>query len=504
MRIQDFKKFIDHGSELRRTIPARVEKAEKANWDKSLVEPIRNEVAHYLRAVSNYSRWFGAFVFLPLLAVVASVLVSGGESRLALNVMVWWMLFWCFAGVIVFAPLAAIIPAVRRIPGDKRYFDLLRIFWLNIDLFVVSVNATLLCYVLFSWSFEAAAPVVVIATGVWLFGPWIAYLVKWELVYAWVRAGQIIVLLFAAGLIVASPVPMGHYQSWAKRRSAEKLRPEGQREITANWESLQWFSQEGTPLVWYSKSPAGYRLFAAPGFDPQTNERLQAVSDRADRDNIVAAFRANAEEAALARRAVEERAALEATERALQKKSTDEEAQRLAAVAAHDALISKYTYRPASGPPGLVLIALRDRSEDVAISGRLSEVLHSASVESHTAVFTPEFISSDIFADMRQGRWRDGRDFNTAEFASAILVIELTERTAPQEPADGVSMIRCEMHGLVRLFSISTFREELSVAIDARGTGFEDVAARNMTIDRLTEEFVKHVAQITAKVENLR
>lgn len=505
--LRRFFAFLSRGRELAHTLPPRLSTALNAPRDSGLIEPLCDEVTEYLREVARYSRWFGVIVFAPLFVAVALAMNGVEGSRQILNGQVCWMLIVSGFSLFPFWPLVVIIPAIKKISSEKKYFDLLRILWLNADLLVVAVNATLLCYVIFSWGFGVAAPAILIFSVVWLCGPWVAYLLKLDLAYAWIRTGQTVLLGGAVAIVVASPVPLRHYQSWAQRATAEKLRPEEQKEITAQWESLQWFSKEGAPLVWYSETPDGYRLFAAPGFDSQTGMPLKPASDSAIRAQIGAAFRRAAAAAEVERAETKARVDKEAHERAEREELARSEAQRSAFVAARDALRALYIsagVTATASKPTVAFIVIRNGAEDIALTNRFSDILTSAGVEHRTGTFTSDFISSAIFSDLRNGRFHDRQDFRVADFASAFLLVELSEQSAPSEPAKGVSMARCDTTCRLRLTSASTFREEFGVMFSSKGTAFDEATARSISLNRLADELATHTTALAGKIQEIK
>jgi hypothetical protein len=490
-----FRSFIDQGHDLRKSIPGRVQEAANAQWEKSKVESIRKVVSDYFGLVAIYSFRIGLWlIFIPLIVEIAG-LVLGMSSRwfyLFLNV---WFAVITFVSLYAFSPVFVLVHAVRRIPGDKQYRELLAIFWLNLDLLVLGINTAFFAYAFFSLAFSTTLPIAVILAIAWLGAPYLLYAYKADMAYAWVRLGQTIVMFLVACVVAASPVPMRHYQSWVGRAAANELRPEEQRDVTANWAHLQWFTQEGSPNVWYSGSAAqGYHLFAAPGYDPQTNEKLKPVSDNETKEEIIASFRARS--SAIEKQAVDEanqrKVALIEQQAAQERNRIETEKRQIAETKAK--MLRDYVARPSqtavSPQRPIVLIALQNNEEVIAQSERFSAVLNSAGLPNRITVFSAEFVGSATFKALLQGKREPETLFDAAQFASYFLIINTTSSASTQQ-VDGVAVPTIDLRCDVRLISSSTARVEHSVELKSRGAGFDEAIARKQANERIEAELRK-------------
>lgn len=376
---------------------------------------------------------------------------------------------------------------------------------MNLEVFYILISAGLFAYIYPSWNFSTTLPIWALIVLLWLFAPWAMYLAKLDGIFIKLRFAQLGLLITGTLLIVASPVPMTQYQWWTQREVANKIRPVEQKEITANWETLQWFSQEGTPNVWYSgdRDTNKYRLFYAPGYDPETNEKLKPVKDEATKTELVTWLRKQkaAQEAQLEllkqERLTEEKAQAEHRE--------TERQQQVAADAT--LLIREYVFPHAIGASlkerSTALIVLDDSSKhDPALAKRISNVFNQGGLPTDTAVFTPGFISSPFFGDMLAGNLAPKLQFQPENFATNLLIVRLAAATSKQAPVKDVEMVATDVVCLVQLISLTERRLLHSSEVRSRGVGFNEAGARKNALERIEGELTNGIAAFTAKLSS--
>lgn len=509
--IDDLVQFRLLGKILEGTVASEVRDARDSGWQPPLVAGVRDAAEKYIKMASRFARYLGVLAFIPLV-FVAKVLVQNQQyNGFGVGYAVWLSIVGIFA-MWLFFPLFVIVPPLRELP-ENDYRELLRPLWINLEIFYILISAGLFAHIYPSWIFSTTLPIWALIVLLWLFAPWAVYLAKLDGIFIKLRLIQLGILIAGTLLIVASPVPMKHFQWWAQREVANKIRPVEQKEITANWAALQWFTQEGAPNVWYSFSvERGYHLFAAPGHDTDTNQPLKPVTDKATKDTIVAAFNEQ-------KKAQEEQAVLKnqkrLTELEAQKQQATLDSQReLAELAAQnekrnvetrERLIRENVFpsavNAATTDRPLALIALDARQlQDFVLTDRISKLLSAGGLRHETVVFTPTFLASPAFQEILMGNQSRERSFHPEDFASHVLVIQPATTISTQNPVNGVEMLAADTIWTVRLISLSDYRIEDSEEIKVRGVGFKESDAKNLAIERASVEMQKRLSIIRAKL----
>lgn len=447
--------FLRLGDELRQRLSSEIREAEAAGWDARLVDRIRDGVEKYLRLAVRFSLILGTLAFVPVILSVIRLLqqrlgpwlVYGSVSLLAVLAL--------FA-VCLFIPLGAIIPQLRALP-DKIYRDLINPLWWALEYFYLLVSVGLFCHLWVAWSFAASFPVLCLLGLLWLFAPWLLVLRKDDAFYLKMRVGQLGVLLTAVLLSVASPVPASHFQTWANRRLADKIRPEERREVTDLWRSLVWFSPEGAPNVWYSlTTDQRYRLFTAPGYDPDSKAEFKPVDSEAIKNRIIQTF-LDAEKWEQTRQ----------LESARQARIRD--------------YVTAGTNR--SGRVNYAVLVSLNGTPDQKMARWLTVILAKANIPAASTVFTPAYAASPELGAILAGKPPPSNGFTPADYCEKLLVGEATVTyesiTQPAEMVTAVVELR------LRIIAAANSAALKELVLDARGVGFKQAEALKMALERL-------------------
>lgn len=106
-------------------------------------------------------------------------------------------------------------------------------------------------------------------------------------VYPTLSAIQLIVLVLLLFLQKSFPQRLEELKDRARNQIDEALGIQ-RREVTSDWKTLEWFTNQGKSRVWYSGSESnGYRLWTANGYDPNTNQKLLPVESESVRNRII-------------------------------------------------------------------------------------------------------------------------------------------------------------------------------------------------------------------------
>jgi hypothetical protein len=383
---------------------------------------------------------------------------------------------------------------------EKIYRELLSIFWLNLDLLNIGIHVSLLLYVFLSWNLTTTLPIFALLALVWLFGPWVAYLAKLDFVYVYIRVGQLVLLTGVALCFAAWPVPASHYQSWAEREGAARLRPEEQREVTAHWESLQWFTQEGKPNVWYSADTetGSFRLFSSPGFDPATNQKLQPVDGKETRDLITNWLR-HQKSTREGKQQVDEQKR-DAAERAQAERTTTEEKNKLL----HAYVLTRFIDEPQKNARPALIVLDEGGQHDFALADDLAAAMQKEGLEINSSVFTPSFVQSVLFNKIAAGDFSQESKFLVGDYASALLIIRISTAISHQTPVKDVEMLAADEVCRIQCVSVTQKHLAFSTDLKARGTGFSEETARKNAHERIQSELAKAIPSLVKKLSTLR
>lgn len=346
---------------------------------------------------------------------------------------------------------------------------------MNLDVANVMASLAISCYLIASWNSPLSLPIMVIIGALWFASPWVILAAKLDVWFVRLRVVQFCFLLVAALISTLSPVPASHFQEWAKRTAAKELRPIDQQEVTSIWKTLQWFTQEGAPAVWYSfDQNTGYRLFAAPGHDPATNQELQAVGDAETRNRVVAYFRVKEE--GQARQARFELEQAEAASRAN--------------------LIREYvtpSYRDQKSPAaGIALFVLaQDGRGEGSLSEDIANALTSAGIQNSRSIFTAAYLRSETFQQYLNGTLSLNRSFRTEDYAAQLLIVRTRVSFSRNEPIDSVAMTAANMIWTIQLITAADGQVIRRKEINVKGIGFHESNAKENAVQRAKVELQK-------------
>lgn len=491
--VGDFVYFTKLGGALKADAASEIQSAAASGWRSDRAQVFLGELRDFLGFVSKAAIYLSLAVFIPLLPVIAFLVLGLSQwwaSAIYVAYAVWVILI-AFVSLWVLWPFFSVARFLRELPSAS-YRELVWPMWLTADALVVLINVALFTYVYRMLEAGAALPVFVMLALAWLFGPWVAHIARRDVAFIWIRLLQLLSLLVFVLVLVASPIPMRRFQWWAHRKAAEAVRPFEGREVTAEWETLKWFTPEGEPNVWFSHTEArGYRLFSAPQYDQETGRELRPVSDEATKDSIVAHFAR--QRAALARQ-------VEAEDRKRQAEAR-EESER-AGREARDRLIRQYVLPDAVGGAAKARVALvafgPNRQADLALAMRLSEVLAAGGMANSTEVFTPAFVASPEFGAVLAGSAASEGEFRAADFARGVISVGETA-TYGGQTTQGADMRTADVSWSVRVVSLADARTSYSRDIRARGVGFGDSDALRMARERAEAQLSAEVARMPAK-----
>jgi len=500
--ISEYKETARLGSLLAKEAAGEVEAAAAAHWESEAVEQITRAVSKYFGMISHLARWFGAAIFVPLLILIFALVGGSGDNRSYLNIYLAWLIAVGLCASKPMLPLLAVIRAIRRLP-EAEYRKLISPLWVSLDVFHTAASLGCLAYIIQSWNIITSFPIVGLLILAWVVSPWFLYIIKLDRSFVTVKAVQLVVLLGAALFSAASPVPMMHYQHWLQQESVRRLRPVEQKEVTADWETLMWFTPEGAPNIWYSFSEdRGYRLYLSPGHDPSTNQELAAVSDKATRDRIAAAM---AEARAVEERKrilTQERNAAQANAaRALRdRQAANEQEQKLAEDRAR--LIGEFVTpraKSASAPASAALVVRAvDKNAVPGIEGRIASLLSEAGFDNANEVFTARFGASDEVERILAGSPVD--TFRPEQYAKRLIVVEASNDRGQRQSIAGSDLMLVNATLRVRLIALDSYHEIMAFELRASGTGFDEASARSMAYERCENAFREKVPLIASKL----
>ncbi|MFA6287468.1 MAG: cell envelope integrity protein TolA [Opitutaceae bacterium] len=512
----DYIETIRLGDELSRHIHDEIQEAEKNGWSEEFLNPVQDGVRKYFKLTSRIFRWLGAFAFAPLPALIIFLVSTHSNSRLLLNCYIIWIVGLSLLAARLFISLSPIVQGIRKLPPEI-YRSLLGPLWANLDAFHVAVSIGLFFYILTGWNITTSFPIIILIVLIWIASPWCLYLLKKDREFIIIKLSQLGVLIVFALLSAVSPVPMSHYQRWIQHGMAEKLRPEEQREVTSDWARLQWFTQEGAVNVWYSANTEhGYRLFSAPGHDPNTNQVLIPVSDQATRDTIINWFhqaedirQKQAQQERETRLAVAHAQAEAETQRRLTESKIQDERAKAHVAEMREKLIREYVSKntdQAKAPESLTaLIVLNAQGQhDAALTARITRLLDSAGMPNIVPVFTPAFFESSYFRSLLGAKAPADELFHPEKFAARLLVIKTATVFGTRQPIESVEMRAADTVWDVVLISALNGAVGHSVKVATRGIGFKDIDAVTMATERAEIRLKEELPTLASKISSTK
>lgn len=496
------------GTALRDKLPDEIRAASESAWDSEPVQRIRLDVRDFSKSVSRFAHFLSGLIFIPLVFVIKSLIRHDPYAPYSY----WYTLFggWIviIGGLASFLlwPIIPIARNLRKLP-DPIYHELMGPLWMNLDVLNILFSASLFCYAFPSWSNPTVRPILLILLFLWLFGPSTLLMMQKDSLFIRLRVGQLALLLFVSLATVLSPVPVSHFQWWARREVANDIRPVEQEEITAGWASLQWFSQEGAPNVWFSHSDdRSYHLFSAPGYDPETNQELKPVVDKATKDLIVSSFlkkkQAQDQQMLLEQqKQLAETKAREEREKDQQLVDAKAQAERKEADTrvqlTHEYVLSNESSTVKNRQSTTVIVLNAQQEADTVLRERLSKSLSAARFVNDGPTFTEAFIASPLFRDLVAGKPASKTPFHVEDFTAHLLVVQIAFAYSPTKPVgESLPMMAADTTWGVRMISASNGELEHHFEIKERGVGFSEATARENATERAEEQLIKLVPSL--------
>lgn len=512
-RIMDGRQeFVRLRTLIQRHLADDIRKAEAAGWNEEDTQQIRIDVRRLTTLAGKVSVALAIAAFVPLVVVVGFLATHERGQPLGFVYPVFsvWILLVAVLAMWNLWPLVGILRLLRAMP-DSSYRELIQPVRQNIDLGNVLISITLMLYVFLSMEIGKAYPIFVILAVLWLVVPMGAYVGGRDSLFIGLRVAQLGILFVAALFSVLSPVPIKHYQLWAQKEAATKLRPVEQKEITSDWKEIQWFTQEGVPLVWFVLRSDGYHLFNTPGHDPETNEELRQVINKVTRERIVASLRTRTgireaeSKAESERKADEERTAAEKTARARVVSAEAARVERERAVVREKSetaarLLSAYVSpeftKGNKGKAGTSVVVLDERNqENATLSVRLSRALNGSGFGTVVGVFRSAFFSSEDFARLISGQIEAEPRFRASDYLDRLLVVQISTRLVEGNIQTDKELVSAETAWKIRLISTGSGRLQYEGEIRERGIGFKQPVASANAIERAESQFLRIVTK---------
>ena len=255
---------------------------------KMAFDAVKTAVLAYFNQVKEWTLRFAIWAAVPLVVVVPCLLFKLQLSPLYAAYTIWVALL-LVAELLLLTPAFLIWRRVKPLfPGIvkdlEEWGEFIKVVGFNGLSFAVFIMVFPI------WRNPSAFLVLLLVIACWFLLPTCGFNSFCKRVYPTLSAIQLIGLVGLLMFQMAFPRHMEQL-NWAtgKKIGGVLTRSVEQKEISSEWRSLQWFSNQGEPQVWFSGSEGeGFRLWAAPGFDQATGRELQAVTDATVQNRIVA------------------------------------------------------------------------------------------------------------------------------------------------------------------------------------------------------------------------
>lgn len=261
------------------------------DFGKLALDELTAQILAYFNGVKKWTIRILLAAAFPLIVIVPCMLTGKPFSGLFSAYVIWFTLLFA-AELMLIAPMFVI----WRLLEKHVLPEFLKTVLKDYGRFIKAVLFNGLSFALFVAVFPksnspGASLLLIIVFACWLTLPACHISAFFRLISPYVQIGQVVLLAGVLWLQLQFPHQMERFKWVLLGTIAEKIDLAKQREVTGEWKTLTWFNNNGDPLIWHSGSVSnGFRLWAAPGSDPQTREELLPVNDETTRRTIVASL----------------------------------------------------------------------------------------------------------------------------------------------------------------------------------------------------------------------
>jgi hypothetical protein len=323
------------------------------------------------------------------------------------------------------------------------------------------------------WRAPGAFPLLVLVLACWLTLPACAFSNFCKRIYPTVRGVQLLLLFGLLVLEMAFPRQM-EQRGWATGRGIGNVLSVNQKEITSEWSTMKWFNNAGEPVVWYSGSSAdGYRLWAAPGFDPASGQQLKPVLDDKTERQITA-------ELLEAERKLRERAAGEAL--VSTRRNAEDQSRAKATRYLTDPLLIQYSGQREL----LVAVQSAEMGLDSILSTALANQLNHSGISTDALAFKDAFAKDGLLDSLFSGDVSVAEALNLAKRARFVLLAKQSTTDTTNAELGGIISSKVAFHA--RLISIPTGKAVDEIQELSSGADFTKELAYAMARERLIKK----------------
>ncbi|MFA5189953.1 MAG: hypothetical protein WC740_04455 [Verrucomicrobiia bacterium] len=322
-----------------------------------------------------------------------------------------------------------------------------------------------------------------------------------------------------------------------------------QHEVTAEWNKLRWFNNTGDAQVWYSEdSSHRFRLWGAPGFDPDTGRELQPVKDETTRQKLIAQFederrrkqqeqaaaaetRRKQEKAAAEVRHKEELAAAEMAKREIEAKRVAEEKvvemakreieakrvaeEKAAVIAKQEAEVRRMAEEKAEAERQLqatretlaryfpspwladqtartdygIIIARNASTVDSEAETLTQAIVAACPPKTTTTKILPAFAGDGKITAILTGDRSGITTLHLKDFFKNVIAGDFS--VARSRNTSATETFSASLRLTVKSFDPATGAEKAAVVIEAKGVGFSEAGAETMAVERAVEQMKK-------------
>jgi hypothetical protein len=463
------------------------------NLGQLALENVKAVVLAYFLGVKKWSIRFIIAAVAPLVVIVPCLAFHAPFGALYGAYAVWLSLLFV-AELILITPmilvwrrLKALFPTVAHDLGDWVDFIKSVLFnGLSLGIFVTLFPI---------WRSPGAFPLLLLVLACWLMLPACAFSSFCRRIYPAVQGIQ---LLFLAALLVLQMSFPRHLEQvkWAMARWFGNTLTGlvEQKETTADWKTMQWFSNTGEPLVWYSGSDSeSYRLWAAPGFDPNSGKELGPVKDAKTREEIVSSL--SERDRGKRVRMAEDQA--EVTRRATQSAEALAASQRAAYLARY--LESTNARKGVAKQLLAVVVVSEDGKLNSAVAQTIAGALKTELLDATTAPFTPEFVADGLFAEVFRDPHEVLSKLALTNYLSALLFARQTVNYSTNIVLENI--ITANMRLEVLTMPTTTLRQSETRVITASGVGFRQRDARSQAELNLSKMIPRETDSLRSAIQ---
>jgi hypothetical protein len=431
----------------------------------------------YFHGVKKWTLRFFAAALVPLIVILPCQVLPFHIPGLSSAYVIWLMLI-LIAELLLLSPLYLVLKQSKRLMPDFLASDLNDMVALIKSAIFNGLSIALFVAVFPRLNATGVGLITLVLVVSMLTMPACAVSSICKRILPYMQIGRFVFLACVLLLQVEFPNQMEHLGWAGHRKVGTLLDPVKQREITGEWKTLAWFSNNGDPLVWYSGSATnGYRLWNAPGSDPQSGMKLLPVADDKSRKHILFAL-SESERVRTVQIAAEN----------AKRMREDQERVKTEAILAN----CRRYFVSGSAPvvkrqlDAIVMVAGSDSTVARQVEDFLVKSAEASGLLVRGNVLTKSFTDDGLLDALLSGHIDKTRDLALSDLSRTLWIGQLEQRMYVQK--NHQNLTTCDGRLVLRAIDLTNGGEAGQLTIAAMGTAFSRESASALFLTKLQDQ----------------